>query len=343
MGIGNLALWVTAPFAKDAIFGYDAALNRDDCLAVWRTLRDKLAAAGWQCHTQDVYLSEGIVPDVTLFLDIPSVPVDELLGPWARETRKWVLMLECGIVIPRNWDTRRHAQFERIFTWNEEWLDGKKYIKMNFLNSFPEIIPDSFSKKEKLCTLIAMQQKSSHPLELYSKRVEAIRWFETNHPEDFDLYGRGWGEFVFSGPRLVRALNRIKFLKKLLAPKFPSYKGAIPNKRPVLEKYRFCICYENARDIPGYITEKIFDCFFAGCIPVYWGAPDIGKYIPRDCFVDKREFPTYEALYSFLKGMTDEEFLRRIKAIKDYIASDGPYQFSDRYFGDVITREAVNG
>jgi hypothetical protein len=42
----------------------------------------------------------------------------------------------------------------------------------------------------------------------------------------------------------------------------------VDSKKNTLEKYKFSICYENARDIPGYITEKIFDCFFAGCVPI---------------------------------------------------------------------------
>ena len=48
----------------------------------------------------------------------------------------------------------------------------------------------------------------------------------------------------------------------------------------------FAICYENARDIPGYITEKIFDCFFAGCVPIYWGgAPNVTDHIPANTFI----------------------------------------------------------
>ncbi|KAB7887432.1 hypothetical protein GBG19_10625 [Poseidonibacter ostreae] len=69
------------------------------------------------------------------------------------------------------------------------------------------------------------------------------------------------------------------------------------------------MCYENARDIPGYITEKIFDSFFAGCVPVYLGADNITEHIPKECFIDKREFDTYEKLYKYLKNMSDEEYV----------------------------------
>ncbi len=343
MGLGKLALWVSGLYAKDAIFDHDGPLNRDNCLAPWRSLKERLYAGGWQCHTQDVYLADGTAPDVTLFLDIPAESADRILGRWSSKTRKWVVIQECGIVIPRNWDMELHRQFERVFTWNEEWVDRKKYFKINFSNLFPENISDSFLKKEKLCTLIAMQRKLDHPLALYSKREETIRWFEQNNREDFDLYGRGWDEYVFTGPRIVRALNRFRPLKKFFAPKFPSYKGPVASKRPALEKYKFCICYENARDIPGYITEKIFDCFFAGCIPVYWGAPDIEKYVPAECFVDRRKFSTHNALYDFLKNMSAAEILAKMDAIRVFVSGDRPYQFSDRYFGETIAGEAING
>lgn len=38
----------------------------------------------------------------------------------------------------------------------------------------------------------------------------------------------------------------------------------------------------------GYITEKIFDCFFPGVIPIYWGAENVTDYIPQDTFIDRR-------------------------------------------------------
>ena len=35
-----------------------------------------------------------------------------------------------------------------------------------------------------------------------------------------------------------------------------------------------------AREIPGYITEKIFDCFLARSVPVYWGPGNIADHVP---------------------------------------------------------------
>ena len=37
-----------------------------------------------------------------------------------------------------------------------------------------------------------------------------------------------------------------------------------------LKSYKFNICFENG-SYPGYLTEKLFDAFMAGCVPIYWG------------------------------------------------------------------------
>jgi hypothetical protein len=42
------------------------------------------------------------------------------------------------------------------------------------------------------------------------------------------------------------------------------------NKRMYLQQYKFNICPENSIG-EGYCTEKIFDCLFSGCIPIYNG------------------------------------------------------------------------
>lgn len=50
------------------------------------------------------------------------------------------------------------------------------------------------------------------------------------------------------------------------------------NKKAYLEQFRFNICPENM-DAPLYVTEKIFDAFAAGTIPIYGGA--LGKPEPE--------------------------------------------------------------
>lgn len=45
-------------------------------------------------------------------------------------------------------------------------------------------------------------------------------------------------------------------------------------KNTFIKDYIFNLCPENA-SIPGYVTEKIMQAVMAGCIPIYWGHPDV--------------------------------------------------------------------
>jgi len=55
----------------------------------------------------------------------------------------------------------------------------------------------------------------------------------------------------------------------------------------VFNKYKFIICFENSY-ADGYITEKIFNCFYAKTLAIYKGSEKINKYINKDSFIDGR-------------------------------------------------------
>jgi hypothetical protein len=184
--------------------------------------------------------------------------------------------------------------------------------------------------------MIAGNKRSRHPLELYSERLAAIRWFERYHPDEFDLYGVGWDEYLFPDVRFVKGLNHIHALRRTLAPPFPSWKGTVRRKRDVMGQYRFALCYENVRDVAGYITEKLFDAFFAGCIPVYRGAPNVAQYLPVDSYVDVGDFYSFDALYQFMRQMDDATCEKYRAAAADFLSSDSAQQFSCRRFAETI-------
>lgn len=277
-----------------------------------------------------------------LFSDFSKSYLSEVKDFWDQVPLKYLMIFESEVIVKDNWDIENHKFFKKIFTWSDDLVaeNPDKYIKVNFSYDFPHAIPQQFHGK-KLCCIIAGNKNNRHPLELYSKRVEAIRWFEIHHPNDFDLYGVGWDKYTRSYSFFERVVFKLKFGKVmsfLCKPNFPSYKGKVDSKNTTLRQYKFSICYENAKDISGYITEKIFDCFFAGCIPVYWGANNITDHIPKECFIDKRDFETYEELYSFMVQMTEPEYFNYIGAINKFLKSEHAEKFSVDYFAETIVK-----
>jgi hypothetical protein len=56
-----------------------------------------------------------------------------------------------------------------------------------------------------------------------------------------------------------------------------------PQLLEVYSQYKFIICFENSY-ADGYITEKIFNCFLAGSIPIYSGSPQVSKFLSSKSF-----------------------------------------------------------
>jgi hypothetical protein len=155
--------------------------------------------------------------------------------------------------------------------------------------------------------------------ELYGERRRAIRYF--HRYEGFHVFGKGWDRWKLGvSYRDYKAALR-------------SYRGTCPYdaKLETMARYRFAICFENAA-FPGYITEKILDCFYAGCVPVYYGAPDITKYVPRECFIDFREFRDYRELDQFLAAVEPADFDSYRAAQRRFLGSSGFEPFSQEFY-----------
>ena len=306
---------------------YNKLSNRDDCLRPYVELKKALYLKNIIISTCDIIPPKEA--DLTIFWDIPDT--NDLLLKEAISVKKPIfsIITELGYIHKANNNIHLHKCFDKIFTYQDELINGKKYIKLNYSFRFPDSVKVDYSKKEKLCVMIAGNKQLNYPNELYSERVRAIRWFEKNHPDDFDLYGIGWG-------------GNKGFLRRIISKPYSSYKGQVEEKKITLKKYKFSICYENAYDVPGWITEKIFDCFFSGCIPIYWGISNIDKVIPPNCFIDKRKFKNYEELYTFLSNMTKKEYLEFIKNINEYLKSDKKYEFTIEYFLNTVINNITN-
>ncbi len=315
--------------------------NRDGLLAPMIALKKEFARAGVDIATQDIIpVAEA---DAVIFENMPGEADKDFRAARAKNTKMYLKISEWGALHIGNDDLRRHADFRKIFTYQDDLIDNHKYFKLNYSFLMPDSVPMDLNGKQKLCLLIAGNKLFRHPQELYSKRREAIRWFEANHPEDFDLYGQGWDRpaSLFHYPLLEKILRKLPVLGDEVRASYPSWRGRIERKRDVLKRYKFAICYENACHVNGWITEKIFDCFFSGCVPVYWGAPNVTDHIPAGTFIDKRDFDSYEDLYDRLIHMPEYKYQEHVRNIQDFIHGPRFYPFSAEYFTETITREII--
>ena len=332
-------LVVSKYLQNNSVFDKDA--HRDDIFDRFIQLKSQFKKHAYDLSTDDI----NKIDDSDIILYSSNMP--SILPREKDINKSYIILSESAFIRPDNYDKNKHKYFHKIFTWADDLVDNKKYLKLNYAHKFPKSINKDLKNKEKLCILISANKNPPHisKNDLYSQRREAIRWFEKNHIDDFDLYGVGWDKYKFSGMKIIRAFNSVPYFPeifmKLTNQTYPSYKGMVDNKKEVMEKYKFSICYENAKDITGYITEKIFDSFFAGCVPVYWGANNITDHIPKECFIDKRDFDSYEELYGFIKNISDEKYMEYLVNIENYLNSEQSLQFNSKGFSSTIISNTI--
>jgi hypothetical protein len=228
----------------------------------------------------------------------------------AKAPRTIAVLYEPEAILPNNYDKGFLDSCEKVFTWDDRLVDDKKFIKSNFTTNLQDAVMPTLEQyhTRKLLCLMNTYKESSHPLSIYHKRVEAVRFFTGHAPKDFDLWGRNWH---------TRNLS--------------TYRGATDNKLKTLANYRFCLAYENCHSY-GYISEKLTDCFMVGVVPVYLGAHNVRDHIPPECFVDVNDFHTYEELYKYLVDMPSYEYMNYVNAIRKFIYSSESEQFYNAHF-----------
>ena len=219
--------------------------------------------------------------------------------------------------------------------------------------SFDAVHDELWARRDRkfLVMMNTNKMPRSMTYELYTERLRAVEFF--HRYGEIDLYGRYWdrmpirvGESILPWTMripLERLQVRIWRVRQRVAPD-PLYaaavganRGPVDSKSETLSRYDFAICFENMA-LRGWITEKIFDCFFTGTIPVYLGAPEIKEKVPADCFIDMRDFAGYEELRNHLKSLSAAARERYREAARDFLQSPAFDPFRKSTFVNLFRR-----
>jgi len=303
------------------------------------------------CFLQQQALQQGITmmtPDV--FLSLPKKPQVSLLisSLYSKETPRLIaqgakpLILSCQespfIATGFYLNLKKYsAQFKYSFVFSgmKKHLSKKTAYRQMF---FPEVYdPANFKPlpfgQKKYLTMISGNKRVSNwkknlllklfygfgVREIYSLRQEIVNFFAS--PGKFDLYGTLWDR---GGATPLETEN----IKKV-------YRGMVEEKLPVLSQYKFTFCLENSV-FPGYVTEKIFDAMFAGSVPVYLGAPDVLNFIPKNCFIDLRDFKSLKELDVFLSSLDEAKYMEYLQNSLKFLNSPQFQKFSYENFNERV-------
>jgi glycosyltransferase involved in cell wall biosynthesis len=233
---------------------------------------------------------------------------------FVNQKNSFLFAFEPPAVLPNNYQILNENLYNKIFTYRDDLVANKphKYVKIFFPNSYRNLLSiKKYNTRKFLCNFSA-NKISSHPDELYSSRLQAIKFYQNNYPELFDNYGLNWNK------------SKIKS------------KGYIKDKLQTLSNYKFSLCFENQKNIEGYISEKIIDCFIAGTVPIYYGASNINKFIPFDAYIDFRNFKNFNELHDFLIGMNETDWKVYIDEANKFIQSKYYKNFLPEHFVNIV-------
>lgn len=329
----------TRHFHGNALFDPKSRFNRDNTLIPWFRLKERLAQRGVSIDTGDyltdaagaavnrgganVYVSYGIHDAYQSLVKRDDVLLNAFY------------LFEVVVVDPVMYratpELARH--FRTIYSWTTRdrlrpFVPDMPEVKpFRIPMPFDSVIEPHWSRTDRRGIILVNSNKRAalSDGELYTERLRALKHFSARN--EIDLWGRLWENGLGDlEPEFGEAVRR-------------SWRGPVDDKYEAMSRYRFAICYENMV-LDGWVTEKLFDCLYAGVVPIYLGAPDIDDAVDPDCYIDARRFTNYDEMQRYLDSLTDSDYERYRVAGREYLSSAkfrqfSPDGFADRFIGDI--------
>lgn len=219
-------------------------------------------------------------PDLVICVDWEMTAKSLLKDARSQGIPTVLIMNEPCVVIPAHADSKVLALFDRIIRvgrppsagglpWPQTW----------------RLEPNRGSRANK-AVIVNADKWSFIGGQLYWLRAAIA-----GRNSDIDVYGPGWDRATYArfahrifdlGRTIVNGrLPSSRGLRYLLT-RVKAHKGTTVDKIHTMAEYKIAIVIENSDEL---MTEKLFDAFFAGCIPVYVGPP-VGKFgIPEELVI----------------------------------------------------------
>ena len=87
---------------------------------------------------------------------------------------------------------------------------------------------------------------------------------------------------------------------------WPQCEGRECTKVEAIREYKIHLAFENG-DSPNFVTDKIYQAFAAGVLPVWMGTRDIAEAVPKGSYIDVANFASPDEVAQYLaKVMADD-------------------------------------
>lgn len=313
-------------YYEDRLFdATNTVLNRDDTLTPFIRMRSAAEVAGMEMHTADcLWKRDRIFHGECDYYSLGVLRDFKKLSKQGGVGLKAFLIMEPPVVAPKLYRALPELTsiFEQVYVHNTigdgyslAGVNRSKLRQLYWPQPRADVIEPLWlrgDRQRRIVIINGNHKPKSTASELYSRRIEMM--VELSKFGVIDLYGRGWEKWWSPASQWLPYWRNRNTIMSI-------YKGACPSKYEVMAGYTFALCFENMA-MNGYVTEKIFDCFYAGTIPLYLGAKDIVDLIPPDAYIDCRKFETTEQMLDAIMKLSDEQIQEMRRAGRTFIQSE---------------------
>ena len=99
----------------------------------------------------------------------------------------------------------------------------------------------------------------------------------------------------------------------------------VENKKEFLKNYKFSICFENSKKL-GYISEKLFDAFESGTIPIYFGDDSVKELINDKAYIHIKDINDFDEKIELIKKIDQDDVLYETMIKEKIVINDSIYE-----------------
>jgi hypothetical protein len=234
-------------------------------------------------------------------------------------THRVLLRFEPEVVNPLGYTKIFEAKFDAIIHVGRS-SSGAKYtlpwpqpsLGLDVVQEIGERVQDEFP-------IINANKISLLPGELYSLRRKLAQRIP-----GVVLFGNGWGPGLRKRvkPLMVAALMALIVGKfrlsgmKLWFSNYHNWRGSAEDKQLTLSQFKSALVIENSRE---FLSEKLFDAWSAGCVPVYVGLEDLSSLgLPRNLVVEAEpNLPAVRRALATAAAIDSASFMKAVRVWLD--------------------------
>lgn len=242
---------------------------------------------------------------------------------------------------------RNHRGFDAVITYKRNLVDDERYLylppRAPYRHRIKEGLP--FEQRRVAC-LVGTNRKMTHRSGVFTMR------------KGWHFSFRDWFDYVFCPGQLIGYRSRVaSACAQFTSREFDIYGEGwelLPETRPLFQgvpaesileyagNYRYSFAFENHGGDSSLISERIWDALWGDTVPVYMGHKGIDEFVPRDCFVDARQFDSPKEMLGWLVRAPKETWSKYRVAGREFIRSEAVEEFLPECFAENFLRQVIS-